>query len=403
MRKVQTHSPSAEAFDRGRAKYFHGREKILADFRDALWRAKHRDGGTTFLIQGAPGAGKTALLYKCGEVVKGLGWKTVDVNPRALWDSDELLHSLSLGKRPAVTEASAGVGAGPLVRAGVKSELPGRTTLEILRGGGEPLLLMLDEAQMLQKTVPPLPPDQYGIATGLLNAIHNGRLGRPVILIAAGLGPTTKAFGTLGISRFAGGARVELGALGKDAERAVLHDWLTEDGKATGDTAAWIDAIAQETHGWPQHILSYVKPALDQLEADKGVMTAEGLATVLEAGRALRTAYYRGRVERVTIKQRRSFAKLFANVAYGVGLEFEDIMLSLAQDHGTEKAKDIFRRAVEKGVIDERDGLYVVPIPSMHDWLVSNYARIQVKVDSDRPLGQLRDVGGRDSGIEMER
>ena len=155
MRKVQTHSPSAEAFDRGRAKYFHGREKILADFRDALWRAKHRDGGTTFLIQGAPGAGKTALLYKCGEVVKGLGWKTVDVNPRALWDSDELLHSLSLGKRPAVTEASAGVGAGPLVRAGVKSELPGRTTLEILRGGDEPLLLMLDEAQMLQKTVPP--------------------------------------------------------------------------------------------------------------------------------------------------------------------------------------------------------------------------------------------------------
>ena len=136
---------------------------------------------------------------------------------------------------------------------------------------------------------PPLPPDQYGIATGLLNAIHNGRLGRPVILIAAGLETTAEAFGKLGISRFEGDARVELGALGKEAEHAVLYDWITEDGKATGDTTAWIDSIAKETHGWPQHILSYVKPALDQLHADKGVMTAEGLATVLEAGRARRT------------------------------------------------------------------------------------------------------------------
>ena len=405
MRTSRRPSPQPSSFapDRGPAKYFHGRKQILRDFGKILGYSKQNKWGTTFLIQGAPGAGKTALLYKCGELVAELGWKTVEVNPRALWDSDELLHSLGLGKRPAVTEASAGVGAGSLVKAGVKSELPGRTTLEILRGGDEPLLLMLDEAQTLQKTVPPLPPDQYGIATGLLNAIHNGRLGRPVILIAAGLGPTTEAFRRLGISRFAGRARVELGALGKDAERAVLNDWLTEEGKATGDTTAWIDAIVQESHGWPQHILSYVDPALDQLEADKGGMTADGLATVLEAGRALRTAYYRGRVEDFDEEHLQSFAKVLVDVPLGGSTTRSAILPPLTQEYGLDEAKELFRRAEEKGIIDRRAGRYVVPIPSMHDWLVSNYARIQVKGISDRPLGQLRNVGGLDSVRGLER
>ena len=402
MRKVQTHSPSAEAFDRGRAKYFHGREKILADFRDALWRAKHRDGGTTFLIQGAPGAGKTALLYKCKQLAEKRKWKVAQISSLAFWNHTELRSCLGSKGLWMLTGGSLQIGAGGFGKIGGTVNRESEAILKRIQSGKKPLLLTLDEAQILGMK-DEFPADQINTVRHVLQYIHNGKLKRPVILIAAGLGTTKEAFGTLGISRFAKRCRVELGALGKEAERAVLHDWLTKDGNATGNTTAWIDAIAKETHGWPQHILSYIDPALDQLHADKGVMTADGLATVLEAGRALRTAYYRGRVERVTIKQRRSFAKLFANVAYGGGLEFEDIMMSLAQDHGTEKAEKIFRRAEEKGVIIEKDGLYVVPIPSMHDWLVSNYARIQVKGTSDRPLGQLRNVGGRDSGRGLER
>jgi len=46
--------------DRGPAKYFHGRKQIIHTFNGALrfYRANKR--GTTFLIQGAQGAGKTA-------------------------------------------------------------------------------------------------------------------------------------------------------------------------------------------------------------------------------------------------------------------------------------------------------------------------------------------------------
>ena len=86
---------------------------------------------------------------------------------------------------------------------------------------------------------------------------------------------------------------MELGALEKETEREVLHDWLTRDGGAKGDPTLWIDAIAQKTHGWPQHILSYVKPAVRQLHADRSVMTAEGLHAVLKAGREAISIYYR--------------------------------------------------------------------------------------------------------------
>ena len=249
------------------------------------------------------------------------------------------------------------------------------TILKRLQSGRKPLLLILDEAQTLGMK-DEFPAGKSGTVRHVLNAIHNGNLGKPVILLAAGLGPTTEAFGSLGISRFAKRCRVELGALDKKAECAVLHDWLTEDGKATGDTTAWIDAITKETHGWPQHILSYVELALDQLNANKRTMTAEGLNAVLEAGRAGRTAYYKQRAEDFVEEHRQSFAKVLVDVPLGESTTRSAILSHLMQEYGADEAKRLFRRAEEKGIIVEMNGRYAVPIPTMHDWLVSNYARI---------------------------
>ena len=51
--------------DRGPARYFHGRGEILGSFMRQLRRAKATNGGTIILVQGPPGAGKTALLEEC--------------------------------------------------------------------------------------------------------------------------------------------------------------------------------------------------------------------------------------------------------------------------------------------------------------------------------------------------
>lgn len=167
---------------------------------------------------------------------------------------------------------------------------------------------------------------------------------------------------------------MELGALGKAAERAVLRDWLTKDGGAEGEPTAWIDAIAKETHGWPQHILVYVDPAWKQLNEHRGVMAAEELNYVLEAGRRRRSEYYEGRARGIMYENRQSFARMFANVPAGESVTGMAILGPLTQEYGFDEAHKLFRRALRNGVLHTQAGGFAVPVPSMQKWLVSNYA-----------------------------
>lgn len=329
------------------------------------------------MIQGAPGAGKTALLAECEKRALEKEWKVVDLPVRAIWSVDELRRSLGLGKIPVVKQGSVQVGGGPIGKLEVSAELASETMLNILRSRNDPLLLMLDEAQRIGTTIARINADQFAIATDMLNAIHNGTLNRPVILMAAGLGTTAEAFESLGISRFNKKCLVELGALDKEAERMVIKDWLKKEGRAKGDPTAWIDAIARDTHGWPHHILSYVEPAVDQLDADNGVMTAEGLNTVLDAGRELRSEYYEGRAHKFDEEQRHCFGISLADIPPGESTTRSVIMDSLMQDFNPDEAEKLFRRALHRGILHKRKGRYAVPIPSMHDWLVSKYAKIE--------------------------
>lgn len=395
MRKSPRSSPNPSAgfSDRGPAKYFHGRKEILSGFGKLLLHANQDIGGTTFLIQGAPGVGKTALLAECERLALDRSWKTAEIDPPALWDPNELLHYLGMGSRLRVTGGSGEVGVNVGAKAGAKVDVsvdrPRRTTLNILRDGNKPLLLILDEAQALGMAGIP-PSDKVGVVNSVLNNIHNGRLRRPVILLAAGLGTTVNAFMSFQISRFNKKCLIELGALDEESERAVIRDWLEKGGGAKGDSSAWIDAIARETHGWPQHILSYVDPAVEQMNANRGVMTAEGLNAVLDAGRELRSEYYERRAHDFSRIQRSSLAKLMADDPFGKGLDEENILQSLTQEYGADKAEKLFHRALHCGILHKRRGRYTVPIPSMQDWLVSQYASgyDQLIYNQSRPAGR---------------
>ena len=293
---------------------------------------------------------------------------------RAIWSVNELRQTLGIGNVPMATHGSVQVGGAPIGKLEITAELASETMLNILRSGKDPLLLKLDEAQRIGTTIFRANVDQFATATDVLNAIHNGELNRPVILLTAGLGTTADAFRSLGISRFASGCLVELGALEKDAEHSILHDWLTKDGRAKGDPTAWIDAIAQETHGWPQHILSYVEPALNQLRADKSMVTTEGLNAILKKEHGLQSEYYERRAHGFPEEVRQSLARPFRNVPLRESTTVSKIMDSLTQDYSQDEAEKLFRQAVEKWIIDERSGPYSVPIPPMHDWLISKYA-----------------------------
>ena len=381
--------PLTAAFDRGPAKYFHGRKEILSNFNELTERAVQAKSGTTFLIQGAPGAGKTALLEECETMAKDQGWKTAKIDPPALWDPEALRDFLGLRKFP-ITGGSLQIGPKNVASAAITVELTSRTIGKILRKGKQPLLLTLDEAQTLGTTSAP-PSDQTRTVTNVLKAIHNGNLNHPVILMAAGLGTTVDTFESLGISRFSGKCFVELGALSKESERAVIHDWLKKDGGARGDPEEWMHSIAQETHGWPHHILSYVEPATRHLRDYDGMMNADGLNTVLEAGRRFRSDYYERRVDDFHGDQIQCLAKSIANRPSGYPVLRRDIMSSLTKEYGASEAEQLFQCFLEKGILGKRGVGYAIPIPSMHNWLENEYAHIQEMEMPSTAIGKSRE------------
>jgi len=362
--------------DRGPAKYFHGREEIIDTFTSALELYKMENEGTTFLIQGAPGAGKTALLDVLSKHAKKNGWKPILINTNTLWSPDELLRRLDKSGRQITSfGAEAGVDHVGHGSFNINIKTAAYTISDIFRGQKKPLLLILDEAQTLGYKGG-IPDDMKSTVISVLKEIHNGELGSPVMLLTAGLGTTEAAYGSLGISRINGDFTVRLGRLDKKSECAVIRDWLIEDGRAQGDPQAWIQSISEQAHGWPQHIISYIKPALKYLESNNRFMTDEGLKFVLEKGAEYRETYYQTRLKGIGKKKRQILAKIFADVPLGETMEPEDIMSVLENEYTPEVAESLFNKALERGIVDEReDGDYGIPIPSFHTWLVDEYAK----------------------------
>ncbi len=334
------------------------------------------------LIQGAPGAGKTALLDVLSKRARERGWSIAEIKPTALWTPGELRTSLGQKVRSKLPK-NVQIGL-QLGQTGVVAEWARATTLSILGAGKRPLLLILDEAQTLGTTNSPPSQELAGVATNVLDSIHNGGLKRPVILLAAGLGPTGKAFRSLGISRFKGGCFVELGGLGKDSERAVIKDWLVKEGRAKGDPIPWINEIAQKTHGWPQHISAYGDAAAKQIQSDRGEMTDAGLKIAMELGEEGRKQYYKQRVSKFYGDQLQCLVTSIANTPFGEPTSRLEIVSSLAQTYGNDQAKDLLKDFIEKGILEKSGKGLSISIPSMHTWLKEEYGHERTEPTRER-------------------
>ena len=360
--------PTPHIFDRGRAEFFHGRSTILTRFKKVREGAIHGNGGTIFLIHGAPGAGKTALLSECADAAAMSGWLVArDLSHLAVANEDRMRDEMA---GLFTFQMKGGIN----VRANVRQHAEGWTPAQVLAHGDQPLLLVIDEAQNLRTLSDrPITDPEKAVALDTFSKIHNGNLERPVVLLAGGLSDTPQVFAGLGISRFAGKCNNALGALNDDDARSVIHDWLFYRGEVSEDTTKWVDAIAQETHGWPQHIIAYMLPALERLSLDGREMTPQGLAKVLEEGRLGRESYYRERTSTFRDKELSDLVK--AVEAAGPGDHFleDSIMQSLLAAYPPQEAERLFNHAVHKGVLSKAGRHYSVPIPSMRSWLTRMY------------------------------
>ncbi len=357
--------------DRGPAEFFHGREDIRARFQGVLSTAHAKKAGTTFLVQGAPGAGKSALLHQmCKESDR---WAVARIGTQALWDPAAMTQAL--GKSYTVRRNLSGGVDAKVIHGDAAKEVAGDASAgEVLchlapYGG---MILVLDEAQKLRKILT----QNAEAATDTLDAIHNGELGKPVILAAAGLGTTKGILKNLDISRFKRGCVHQIEALGPQAEQAVIHDWLTIAGGAKGDVVPWIDAIAEKSHGWPQHVICYALCAKDVLKQTEGEMSSAALDEVFALGDQDRAAYYEGRVEGMPAEDIKIVAQVFSTKSVGDAIYKKEWIDALRAVQSDKVAEEMFNDLLHRGVIAQTSGgLYQSPIPSFHRWIVQNFGK----------------------------
>ena len=394
------HKPS----DRGSTPFFHGRKPILKSFEKSLVNYKKINGGTIFLVQGPPGIGKSALLAECWKKAKRKKWEVRKLVISALWNPQEMRKCLKLDAEARPVEKTMG-GEGraglPELGLGVRGSLEATsvfdtempTPRDLIQKIKDPLLLILDEAQRLGESSNINGPYKDEVSD-LLDQIHNGELGKPVILLAGGLGMTHAAFRALGISRMAAQCKFDMKPLEEEEERQVIKNWLKKAGKAKGDTTDWINAITQETYLWPRHVDSYARNAAQMLKANGGRMTPELLRIVMEKGREERWAYYTGRTEGLDDDHIVRLVEMFRDTPVAEGFQKQDLVAELGEPG--------FVQAVSRGVLYYSNPLYTLPIPSLYDYLTERATRIReaalryerVKKQRQASRHPTRDVSG---------
>ena len=372
---------------------FVGRRDIIADIEHAV--AQAAAGGTavrgrTRLVFGAPGAGKTALLYELAR-----RWRAraadgdasapvpVDCEPGDLTSpvafTEGVLSALIPDSSHDVATSTTTEGGGGVpgvaglsvsrttsVPSLVDSVRSGRTPWAAIREATQPerltrpVVLLVDETQTM-----PGDPDGDG-RTRLLTEIHGGRHGLPIVAVLGGLGDSKQVMARRGISRFARGAVHSLPLLTDDECAEAVKRFLARHQIVGGEEvlARWRQRIAEACNGWPQHLHNYLCGAARALADAGGDLERADLDAALAAGDDWRRQYYDARLEGVNAD--------FPAVADVVGRIPESgaamhrIVDWCRDATGTTAAgSDLHARMIQDGVLQEMPGgLVTCPIPS---------------------------------------
>ncbi len=403
----------SELPDREATPYFGGRADEIGLVERALNRIRerareghwHPSGGETILFQGAPGAGKSALLH---HLVRG--WRSagpeapVVVSTAASHYANEAALAIRVAKavdptlaarfRRSVATRSSTTRS---LRGGVPGVATGNAATEMSRheavAPAEPALedvmeaisesrrtivLVLDEAQVLESF-------DADSARPVITGLHTGSHGGSLLPVFAGLAHSGTVLQDCGISRFSRGHDRTLTVLADDEAEEIVHLMLA-DCRVRGDRGIkrqWAQALANESCGWPQHLHVAMQALAVQLLAAatpgqlEAVDSGFGFA-VLRASALARDEYYERRIDEPLAAARQLVAETFRRIGDeatreealghiraaarpGSGLH------SLPRDHDEVTLLD---RMIRRGLLQlTHTKMLACPIPSLRDYV----------------------------------
>ncbi len=311
----------------GREPFFRGREAEYGVYRSAVTSLSEGIvGGGTMVFQGAPGAGKSALMAECMEAVRRhstpeMPWVAVAMNPDALESPAAIVRTMvkaasAEGER--LREMASGTsvvrvlddlldlarklfhelserGGGALgVSVGGRSDDEGMPASWVFQNAA-PLLkkfhivVCVDEAQNTPVSGP---------TKGVMDCLHRDPQGIPLVVAFFGLSDTQGVLRDCGLSRFARGRVVTLDPLPHDDSACAIRSVFDAYG-FTGtqeDLEAWVNKLAELSQGWPQHINSVAVAACDIIRANGGWIDSGHLDAAMAAAEEYKREYYAGRL-----------------------------------------------------------------------------------------------------------
>lgn len=412
--------------------FFSGREREINTFRsmaNALFLG--RPGNATLVIEGPPGAGKSALMAQFQEEMRSLPptgsgerrWLPVLLNgaraecPQAIGQAvDEAIAKRLAQDLLSATGADSagreerfraflGEGGARKAKQGIKtiaeSMLQRGFSLMGFQLGAAPsglledieavsarrshqwndwqIILLIDEAQGISGQVPEAVP-------GTLSSIHQGMVSAPLSFCAFGLPGTWDTLGDAGISRASVGHDLPLAGLDLHAARMAVNRCFAHFGVTHGGT--WEAAILERSANWPQHLATYLHATLTILQTNApspevmGDARRSPLSEAITLGDAGRKAYYGRRLRGMTRDNPlfRDYAADLAETLRGADhppLESE-VTRNLMRRHGVsvEVAADFLRKAKHNGLLETDDqGRCSMPIPSFANHLLGGAER----------------------------
>ena len=403
----------AELTDREASPFFGGRTEEIATVEHALKRIQEKAledhlcpaAGETMLFQGAPGAGKSALLYHLAKV-----WRSSERNAPLVVNTalthyvDERRLALHIAEAvdPAIaasfrrsetthsssrTDIGGGVpgvftGSGSAESGRQAANAPAEISLDAVKralsDSKRPIVLILDEAQGLEvydvKSVLPL-----------ITRLHTGDHGGPFLAVFAGLAYLSGVLRERGISRFSQGHEITLSALASEEATEIVLRMLTEF-RVHGDKelkSQWAQTLAKESCGWPQHLHVSMQALAAQLPAATTPGSLEPVdspfgSEVLKASTQAREQYYERRIDDELVVALDLVAETLQRI--GRGSSRADVVAHIREiaqpGHGTRSlpeghnAKMFLDRMIRRGVLQHApEHKLVCPIPSLRNYI----------------------------------
>jgi len=386
----------------GREAFFRGRDDEYRVFQDAV--SSLRDnviGGGAMIFQGAPGAGKTALMQECMEAVRQHStfedpWIAVLIDPSSLKWPDTVVRSMVSAanaeserlsnhsdNRISATLKNSIEKGGQLLREipyrdiSVSGATLGKRELaESSQGlfeyiqpllGNYHVVVFVDEAQNTVKD---------DMVKGVIDCLHRNTHGIPLVTIFFGLSDTEEILADRGLSRPPDERVVNLELLSHEESSQVIRSvFEAYDFSGSGkEREIWVERLAELSQGWPQHVNRIAVAASRVIVEHGGEIKSAWLEQALHNARDRKENYYRMILRRCSgqpwvYKQ----LALASRERDGV-LGWDEIhgLTRFARSEKRQSTDEFLSDALHAGILIETAKLpkhYRIPIPSLGDYL----------------------------------